>query len=232
MKIDMEHKNFERELPDGYKLARYINAKSAKFGLVFNLIALAVWITVEMIALIPFLCSGALSPWHIIPFFFIGALGGMIPFVAYIVLHELMHGWAYKRKTGEKLKFGMSWSCAFCGVPHIYTYRSTALLAVLLPLVVFTAIFLPLTVACCALALAFENATVLLAIYAVLVFVLAMHLGGCAGDIYVALLFMMKYKDPKTLMRDTGPEQYFYVPDEYYVLSGGHNDQNNGVTSL
>ena len=39
------------------------------------------------------------------------------------------------------------------------------------------------------------------------------HLGGCSGDLYVLYLLTVKFKDPKTLMRDTGPEQFFYVPD-------------------
>ena len=36
------NRNFERELPDGYRQAKYINAKNAKFGIIFNLIALIV----------------------------------------------------------------------------------------------------------------------------------------------------------------------------------------------
>ena len=41
---------------------------------------------------------------------------------------------------------------------------------------------------------------------------LGLHVGGCCGDLYVTLLFLFRYRDPNTLMRDTGPEQTFYIP--------------------
>jgi hypothetical protein len=50
--------------------------------------------------------------------------------------------------------------------------------------------------------------------YLITAFIFGLHLGGCSGDLYVSLLLMTKYKSPKTLMRDTGPEQYFYIPEE------------------
>ena len=30
---------------------------------------------------------------------------------------------------------------------------------------------------------------------------------------YVLYLLLVTYKSPRTLMRDTGPEQFFFVPD-------------------
>jgi hypothetical protein len=124
---------------------------------------------------------------------------------AYIVLHELVHGAAYKKMTGEKLTFGMSWSCAFCGVPHIYVYRNASLFAVLAPFTVFTLIFIPLTVV-----LYFVNPI----FYIFSALLLGFHLGGCSGDLYVTYLLLFKYKDKRTLIRDLGPDQYFYIPDE------------------
>ena len=38
----MEHKNFERELPSNYKEVKHIDATNAKFGLIFNLIAIII----------------------------------------------------------------------------------------------------------------------------------------------------------------------------------------------
>ena len=50
--------------------------------------------------------------------------------------------------------------------------------------------------------------------YLIVAFIFGLHFGGCSGDLYVLYLLTAKFKDKKTLMRDTGPEQFFYVPDE------------------
>ena len=42
--------NFEKELPEGYKQALYINAKSVKMGLFMNFIELKVLIIVMVLA--------------------------------------------------------------------------------------------------------------------------------------------------------------------------------------
>lgn len=207
MKNLKEH-NFERELPAGYKQAMYINAKNAKFGIIFNLIALAVLAIVMAVAFLFLELGGKLSidilkmeytQLVVAYLIFFGAM------IGYIVLHELVHGIAYKTLTGEKLTFGMSWSCAFCGVPHIFTYRRTAIIAVVAPFAVFTVLFIPVLIL-----LYFFSPLY----YVIAAFIFGFHLGGCSGDLYVLILFATKYKDPKTLMRDTGPEQYFYIPEE------------------
>ena len=96
----------------------------------------------------------------------------------------------------------MSWSCAFCGVPHIFTYRKTALIAVIAPFAVFTLLFIPILIL-----LYFVSPLY----YLVMAVVFGLHLGGCSGDLYVLYLLTKKFKDKNTLMRDTGPEQFFYV---------------------
>ena len=201
-------KNFERELPSGYKQALYINAKEAKFGIIFNLIALVVLAVVMVLAVLALHLSDRLMPgimdmepteMLVAYFIFIAVM------IAYVVLHELVHGIAYKTLTGEKLTFGMSWSCAFCGVPHIFTYRKTALIAVVSPFAVFTVLFIPILIL-----LYFVNPLY----YLMMAVIFGLHLGGCSGDLYVLYLLTAKFKDKKTLMRDTGPEQYFYVTEE------------------
>ena len=122
--------------------------------------------------------------------------------IFYIVMHELLHGIFYKLFTGEKLTFGASWSCFFCGVPKIYIYRRPAMIAAAAPLVFFTILLIPLTAW-----LYYVN----YALYLLSAMILGLHLGGCAGDIYVILLFLFKFRGNKTLVRDTGPEQFFYV---------------------
>ena len=206
MKTSKE-KNFEKALPAGYTQALYINAKSAKFGIIFNLIAFAVWGLVVAAAFLFLhlggkLTSGLLKVGYLqLSLAYLVFVGAMI---GYTVLHELVHGFAYKKLTGEKLTFGISWSCAFCGVPKIYTYRRTAMIAVAAPLTVFTLIFIPLLVLLYLVSPLY---------YLIIAAIFGLHLGGCSGDIYVLYLLAVKFKDKKTLMRDTGPEQFFYLPD-------------------
>lgn len=202
-----KQQNFERELPAGYKQALYINAKDIKFGIIFNLIALAVLAAVVILALLFLHLGGKLSSdildmeyWQLMIAYAV-FFGGMI---GYVVLHELVHGVAYKSLTGEKLTFGMSWSCAFCGVPNIYTYRRTALISVIAPFALFTVLMLPLLVI-----LYFVSPLYFL----IVAFLFGLHVGGCSGDLYVVYLLTVRFKNQRLLMRDTGPEQFFYVPD-------------------
>ena len=205
--------NFEEELPSGYKETLYINAKDAKFGIIFNLIAVGVLVLVMIAA---FLLLGLRDDIEID--LDIGGIGYfvalavfLVSMIAYIVLHELVHGAAYKVLTGEKLTFGISWSCAFCGVPDIYTYRRTALIAVISPFALFTLLFIPL------LSLFYFLSPLY---YLICAFIFGLHLGGCSGELYVTYLLGVKFKDKRTLMRDTGPEQYFYIPEEENFSEG------------
>ena len=197
--------NFEKVLPHGYRQALYINAKNAKFGIIFNLIALAVLVVVIALAVISLRISDRAVPsfLEMEPLQLLSTYAVFIVITsAYVVLHELVHGIAYKAQTGEKLTFGVSWSCAFCGVPHIYTYRKTALIAVVAPFAVFTLLFIPILIL-----LYFVSPLY----YMIMAVVFGLHLGGCSGDLYVLYLLTKKFKNKNTLMRDTGPEQFFYV---------------------
>ena len=195
----MKRPTYESTLPEGYVQVRHINAKDFKFGLIFNLISIVTLAVVMAIAIVPLGLRDNVSHTStpLLPLAFLAAL------FLYIVLHELVHGVVYKVLTRQKLTFGMSWSCAFCGVPNVYTYRRTALLALVAPLTVFTLILLPLTVALYAVHPLYYLASA---------FVLGMHLGGCSGDIYVTGLLLFKHRSPRVLLRDTGPEQFIFVP--------------------
>ena len=199
----MKQNNFEKALPEGYRVIKHINAKSAKFGIIMNLIAIGVLFVIMAICAIPVIIKGEFLVTEITKTFWVPYIIFMLSMVVYIVLHEIVHGIAYKAMTGEKLTFGLSWSCAFCGVPNIYTYRKTALISVAAPLVVFTVILLPATIAL------FYIDTVF---YFVSAFLLGLHIGGCGGDIYCIYL-LMKNRDKRLLMKDTGPEQTFYLPE-------------------
>ena len=201
----MKYKNFEKELPANYREVLHINAKNAKFGIIFNLLALVILAVVMFVAFIPLKGTDLTSVPVESGAMLIGYFVFLISMIVYIVLHELVHGIAYKALTHEKLTFGLSWSCAYCGVPSLYVSRRTALIALAAPLVTFTLILLPLTAV-----LLFVHPYV----YIAAAFLFGLHLGGCSGDMYMLLLLLFKYRDGALLMRDTGPEQFLYLPQE------------------
>ncbi len=202
----MMNKHCEISLPEGYKEVFHIDARNKKTGIIFNTLSLIPLLIMFLIFALTvkdfsFLTSARNSTEDF--FLFLARLAGLfIGIFAYIVLHELTHGVAYKALTKEKLTFGMSWSCAFCGVPNIYVYRKTAIIALMAPFVTFTLILLPLTII-----FAFVDTY----FYLLFGFLFAMHFGGCCGDLYMFFLLTFKYKDKTLLMRDTGPEQWIYI---------------------
>ena len=200
----MKQKNFERELPDGYRLALVVDAKNAKFGLIFNIIAFLVLVVVMIAAYFLLKVRQDVSESWLTENYFAATLIFMAVIVVYLVLHELVHGLAYKALTGEKLTFGLSWSCAYCGVPNIFTYRRVSLIAVAAPFVFFTVIFIPI------LAMLYYLSPLYFMLSAA---IFGLHLGGCSGDIYIMCLLLFKYKGAETLMNDTGPKMSLYVKE-------------------
>lgn len=210
-------KNYETELPQGYVLAKTIDAKADKKVIIwFNVFA---FLVVAVTTLAVFLAYGlnydkligALEPAVLM----LTALVFFVVVIAYVVLHELVHGIMYKALTKQKLTFGFTLSVAFCGVPNIYVYRKTALLAVLAPFAVFLPIFT-------ALPFALD-----LYVHKLLAWILwGMHVGGCVGDLYVAFELLFKYRDKTVLMNDTGPKQTFYVLSRNEPIQNALPDQD------
>lgn len=190
-------KHFEKNLPEGYHEVYRLDAKNSKIGVIFNLVAFFVTLAISAAAIF------IIKPYQdIASFRFLSYIIFFLSILLYVVLHEIVHGIAYKALTKEKLTFGISLTVAFCGVPNIYVYRKTALVALLSPFVVFTVVFL-------AGAFLLSNpwdqflCSVLLGI----------HVGGCSGDLYDTGLYLFRFRSADTLMRDTGPMQVFYEKD-------------------
>ncbi len=199
--MERKGKYFESELPENYRIVKTIDAKNKKVGIALNLIAL---IPVAVSLIIVYFAIG--KPTLIMDNVDLGEyllclLVFLTSLIAYIILHELVHGAVYKFFTREKLTFGLTLTVAFCGVPTIYVYRKPALAAVLAPFVLFLPIFLTLC---------FVLPTPLMKMLAA--FMLGMHIGGCSGDLWVSGLLLFKLRDNATLINDTGPKQTFCVP--------------------
>ncbi|MBQ7689504.1 MAG: DUF3267 domain-containing protein [Clostridia bacterium] len=190
-------KNHETELPAGYRAAFTIDAKNKKTGIILNLISIVVMLLIGGAAWLLIRPEDFFENYSLVRnLLFLAAM------LAYVVLHELVHGAAYKLLTKRKLTFGLTLTVAFCGVPDVYVYRRASLIAVLAPFVVFTLVF---GAAAFLLPNAWDK------FYAALL--LAVHVGGCTGDLWNTLLYLTRFRDPRTLTRDTGPLQSFYVPE-------------------
>ena len=199
-------KTFEKELPENYGLVKTVDCKNKKTAALFNAAAIFVTVVALVIGFLilkPSVKSviGAFEENYLLSvaklaIFLVAFLAAN---VLYIVLHELTHGTAYKLLTKQKLKFGLSLTFAYCGVPDIYVYRSAALISLLAPFTVFTVLF--------GLLAAFLPTVVL---KAAAIIMLAVHLGGCVGDLYDAFLYLFKFRSGGVLMRDFGAKQEFY----------------------
>ena len=190
-------KTFESTLPEGYREALLIDAGETKFSIFMNLAAIVLMVVVFVLVL-PLLRLTSFSVNFLSPKVFL--LTPML--IGYIVAHELVHGIAYKLMTGQKLTYGFKLTVAYCGVPEIFVYRRTALVSLLAPFTVFTLLFGGLML--------FLHDPGWRLVFA---FMLAIHIGGCVGDLYDTLLYLFRFRSPDTLMNDTGPAQRFYVKE-------------------
>ncbi len=205
-----KNENFENSVPEDYVLVKHVDAKSDKKQIViYTLLSFVpLLIIVPVLCVIAYYCSGynvfsATDEYTDEYYALISIWIVFIVLIVYIVLHELTHGITYKIFTGAKLTFGFTLSVAFCGVPDIYVRKKASIAALIMPFSVFSVVFLSLTIG-----LWFISP--LYGIVAGAVF--ALHFGGCVGDLHWTLMYLTKFRRCNTLMRDTGPAQWLYIP--------------------
>ncbi len=198
--------NYYSQLPDNYGQIYQIDAKRAKTAVLFTLACFVIFIIVCIVGVIPVLprFNQNMGQDYLLDMIVPAVILGSFGYLLYIVLHELLHGIAYKALTKHKLTFGFTLTVAYCGVPDLYVSRKTALIALMMPFVVFSVLFIPLTV----VAGIFFHVSY----YFAILFILAGHLSGCCGDLYCMGLLLFRFKDERLLMNDTGPKQTFYLP--------------------
>ena len=192
--------NSYRNLPEGYETVREIDAVGNKrFAVGLNVAALLISALSGIILyFLRFRSFTFTVDEDDLGAYLLFMLGLILSMFAYLVLHELVHGIVYKLMTREKLTFGISFSCAYCGVTDVFVTKKAALSALVAPFAVFTVAF--------ALPIAFvgDYAALFLSV------LLVLHLGGCSGDLYDLFLLLFVIKGD-VLMKDTGPKQTFYV---------------------
>lgn len=197
-------KFYEENLPQGYVEAKTVDATNKRTGIILNLAALALSAATFFALWYSFGMSWQTLTQQAkdVAVMLAATLCFVVCTLAYLVCHELVHGVFYKLFTKRKLTFGLTLTCAYCGVPDVFVYRTAALFAVIAPFVLFSVLLiLPVILVHSAI---WRAAAVLL---------FALHVGGCVGDLYVFGLLLFRFKKG-TLVRDTGPKQTLYVRQE------------------
>lgn len=193
-------KHYELILPENYKIDKVIDAKNPKTGIIMNIASLIIMLIVFVIGMIIYFSSNPKGEFEVGTKTFIALIIYFVGLFACIVLHELIHGLFYKIFTKQKLTFGITWSAAFCGVPHIYVKKKAMIITCMAPCIIISSILLiPL----------FLVKDMLFFMFILLMF--GGHFGGCCGDIYDTILFITKYHNKDILVNDTGAKQTIYV---------------------
>ena len=191
--------NSYKELPSNYIKDYEIDAKDTKTGIILNVATLILALIVGVLAFVLKFdeFKNALEGRN-----FTITFGFVLSMIVYVILHELTHGIFYKLFTKEKLTYGFSWSCAYCGVPNVYCNKKTTVVACLAPFVLFTILFVTLII------ILPQNYLTFL-----LIILFAIHFGGCSGDLYLSLKLIFKYKND-VFINDTGAKQSIYIKKE------------------
>ena len=220
-----KQKYFEESLPENYVLVKHVDAKNInKQTVVYTILSI-----IPLLILLPILFAVAysvsnydiLDRWNA-DFGMLALLLTCAVLFLYILLHELTHGITYKIFTGAKLTFGLTLTVAFCGVPNIYVRKKASVASLIMPFLIFSVLFVCLTIVLWPISPLYGICSGV---------VLAMHLGGCVGDLHWTMLYLTKYRHCNTLMRDTGPEQWLYIPksesEQYKIACIAPNDAEN-----
>ena len=189
--------NYYKELPQGFTESYCINAKKTSVGVLLNVVGFILAAAVIVIcAWIKFgLKLDFEKDWNSA----FATLVLIVSLIAYLIVHELTHGAAYKLLTKQKLRFGLTLTVAYCGLKEGYVNKKTSLIATLAPFVLHS-IWMIIAII-----------LVPAGIWAVMLIMLfGLHFGGCVGDLWVTCILIFKYAGKPVLVCDDGPCQRFY----------------------
>ena len=184
-------------LPEGYSEEFGIDLqKNKKLMLLVNGIAIAIMLPMAFLGAlaVPFASFfGSDELWYM-PLLKASVL--MLGYIAYIVLHELVHGVFMKCFSGIKPKYGFTLMYAYAGSSAYFNKKSYIIIA-LAPVVIWGAV---LGVLCAVLPQSWFWVVYLIQIG---------NISGAAGDFYVTFKFLKLPKD--ILVNDTGVAMTVYT---------------------
>lgn len=185
-----------QKLPEGYREIFSVNLqRDKKMAILINVLALAVAVIIAVVGhfIVPifelFSMDDGIGMYALR---FIVMIVGMI---AYIILHELVHGITMKYFGCKKVKYGFNWLYAFAGADDYFCKKEYIIIA-LAPVVVWGVV------------LAVINAFVSSEWFWVVYFIQMSNISGAAGDMYVTWKFSKMPKD--ILVQDSGVNMVVY----------------------
>lgn len=188
-------------LPDGYEPLLSIDLqKNKRLMLLVNIIGTVIAIVMVAIALplVPFSTlfdmSDGFGPYALR----FGAL--IVGAIAYIILHELVHGIFMKALSGVKPRYGYTVVYAYAGSDAYFNKKSYILIA-LAPVVIW------------GIVLGVLNALVPTEWFWVVYLIQIFNLSGAGGDLYVTAKFSRLPRD--ILVQDTGVAMTVFAPTDH-----------------
>jgi len=177
-------------LPEGYEQILEIDLqKNKKLSLWVNLLAIVIAVVMAVPAHFAVPISTLFSMEQGMIRYLIRFAVLMVLMVAYIILHELVHGAAMKLCGTQRVKYGFTGLYAFAGSDDYYGKRPYLFIA-LAPVVLWGVV------------LAIVNCFVPTEWFWVVYFIQIFNLSGAAGDLFVTVKFSRMPKD--ILIRDHG----------------------------
>ena len=176
-------------LPEGYRELLHIDLqKDKKLALIVNGLAMAIMVAM-IVAAACFVPLTTFFDYRDLTAMIIKLLVFCVGNLAYIVLHEAVHGIAMRCFCEAKVKFGFTGLYAFAGSEGYYC-RKHYLIIALAPIVVWGVV------------LGILNVLVPVSWFYVVYLLQAANIGGAAGDLFVSWKMSRLPKD--ILVRDTG----------------------------
>ena len=188
------------ELPEGYRLGETIDLQKDKKKAVFvNVAAVVVFLVLAVILhlFVPVTALFDMEDGAGVYFLRFGVL--IAADLAYIVLHELVHGVFIRKYSGKKAKYGFTGLYAFAGSDAYFVKKPYEVIA-FAPVVVWGIVFLVLCL--------FLRDGWLWVVY----LLEAINLSGAMGDFYVC--YRLRAFPEETLIRDRGTAMELYLPEK------------------
>lgn len=188
------------KLPDGYEVTLAVDLqKNKKLALLVNGIGLVI----AVLMVLPALSAVPISTL----FDFSEGLGQyalrfgvlLVGSIAYIVLHELVHGICMRTLSGARPRYGFTGMYAYAG-SDAYFNKASYIFIALAPVLLWGAV------------LAVINTLVPTSWFWVVYLIQITNCSGAGGDLYVTLRFLSLPRD--ILVQDTGVSMTVYAPKD------------------
>ena len=185
-----------QNLPEGYKEIYAIDLqKDKKMSLLMHLIVftIAVLMIVPMHFIVPIYTVFSMEQG--LGSYMLRFAALMVLLIAYLILHELVHGAAMKICGTKKVKYGFTGLCAFAGSTDYYDKKSYIFIA-LAPVVLWGVV------------LAIVNIFVPVEWFWIIYYIQISNISGAAGDLFVTVRFSRMPAD--ILVQDYGVSMKVY----------------------